>query len=731
MRSVDSTCGAMREQRPLCAVFVSGTGTDVGKTVFTAALLRALRLAGVAVQAVKPVQTGVPAGEEYAARQADAPVYTAAVADLPPVPGLAPAAVLRCFSLPASPHLAAAREGKGLEAAELARDILKHWDSLNGVAELLLLEGAGGLCVPLNEREDMLDLMAALDLPVLLVGGNSLGALNHALLSLVALRDRGLGLAALALIPTQPAAEGAPDEDEACILADNPRILRARLAQSGCDAPVLELPRLAHLDGTAWQRLAVELSPLAEELRHRIERVRGEAAAELVARDHGAVWHPYASAVELPPLCVARRSHDNRIVLADGRELIDGMSSWWAAAHGYNHPRLLTALRSQAGRMPHVMFGGLTHTPAVDLAERMLTYVPRGLERVFFADAGSVAVEVALKMALQYQQGRGERRRTRFLTPRGGYHGDTLGAMSVCDPVTGMHSLFAGLLPQQIFVERPSCRFDAPFDPASLDDVRRALEQHGEETAAVILEPVVQGAGGMWFYHPDYLRGLAEICRGAGALLVFDEIATGFGRTGKFFAAEWAGVTPDILCCGKALTGGMLSLAATACTGDVAREICRKGRVFMHGPTFMANALACAVACAALDILDENHWREQVADLETAMRQGLEPCRRLPGVTDVRVLGGIGVVEMEQAVNTAVMQTCFVEQGVWIRPFNRLIYLMPPYPTPATDVARLCAAVEKVLRHVGYAGRRYLTHACPDAGGLIWREAAVRAGPGR
>ena len=402
--------------------------------------------------------------------------------------------------------------------------------------------------------------------------------------------------------------------------------------------------------------------------------------------------------MELPPLCAARRSHDNRIVLADGRELIDGMSSWWAAAHGYNHPRLLAALRSQAGRMPHVMFGGLTHAPAVELAERLLAHMPRGLERVFFADSGSVAVEVALKMALQYQQGRGETRRTRFLTPRGGYHGDTLGAMSVCDPVTGMHSLFAGLLPRQIFMERPSCRFDAPFDPASLDDARRALEQHGKEIAAVILEPVVQGAGGMWFYHPDYLRGLAELCRGAGTLLIFDEIATGFGRTGKFFAAEWAGVTPDILCCGKALTGGMLTLAATACTGDVAREICREGRVFMHGPTFMANALACAVAGAALDILDENRWQGQVAGLETAMRQGLEPCRQLPGVADVRVLGGIGVVEMEQAVNTAALQTCFVEQGVWIRPFNRLIYLMPPYPSPATDVARLCAAVEEALR---------------------------------
>ncbi|WP_291447490.1 adenosylmethionine--8-amino-7-oxononanoate transaminase [Desulfovibrio sp.] len=694
----DAASGRGVSRRPLCAVFVSGSGTDVGKTVVTAALLRALRLAGVAAQAVKPVQTGVRAGDEYAAPQADAPVYAAAVSDLTPLPELAPAAVLRCFSLPASPHLAAAREGERLEAAELARTILKHWESLDGAADILLLEGAGGLCVPLNEREDMLDLMAALDLPVLLVGGNGLGTLNHTLLSLAALRDRGLPLCALALIPTRSAAEGAPNDEEACILADNPQILRARLAQAGCGAPVLELPRLERLDGVSWQILSAGLVPLVEELRRLEEQARGPRVPDLVERDHGAVWHPYASAVRLPPLCAVRRSHDNRIVLTDGRELIDGMSSWWAAAHGYNHPRLVSALRLQAGRMPHLMFGGLTHAPAVALAERLLCRMPYGLERVFFADSGSVAVEVALKMALQYQQGRGGTRRTRFLTPRGGYHGDTLGAMSVCDPVTGMHSLFAGLLPRQIFMERPSCRFDAPFDPACLDDARCQLERHGKEIAAVILEPVVQGAGGMWFYHPDYLRGLADLCRKAGALLIFDEIATGFGRTGRFFAAEWAGITPDILCCGKALTGGMLTLAATACTGEVAQGICREGRVFMHGPTFMANALACAVAGAALDILDENRWQAQVAGLETAMRQGLEPCRHLPGVEDVRVLGGIGVVETERPVNTAALQACFVEQGVWIRPFNRLIYLMPPYVSPTEDVIRLCAAVETALR---------------------------------
>ena len=347
--------------------------------------------------------------------------------------------------------------------------------------------------------------------------------------------------------------------------------------------------------------------------------------------------------------------------------------------------------------MPHVMFGGLTHEPAVALAEKLLQLMPDGLERVFFADSGSVAVEVALKMALQYQQGRGETRRTRFLTPRGGYHGDTFGAMSVCDPVTGMHSLFTAMLPRQIFMERPGCRFDQPFDPASLDDARRSFAEHGAEIAAVILEPVVQGAGGMWFYHPQYLLGLAQLCRDAGALLIFDEIATGFGRTGKMFAAEWAGLSPDILCCGKALTGGVLTLAATACTGDVAQGICGGGNVFMHGPTFMANALACAVACASLELLDEEGWRQRVALLEDGLRKGLAPCAGLPGVADVRVLGGIGVVETREPVNTQALQRYFVEHGVWIRPFNRLVYLMPPYISPAEDVERLCSVVAGAL----------------------------------
>ncbi len=692
-----------QEARPLRGIFVAGSGTDVGKTVCTGALLRCLRQENVAVQAVKPVQTGVRVDDVASSPLSDAFVYAKAMQGIKSMQGLQPSAVLHCFELPASPHLAAAKENKRLSCRILREDILAHWRAVP--ARALLLEGAGGLRVPLNDDEDMLDLMSMLGLPVLLAGGNYLGGLNHILLSVEALRHHGLVLAGVALTPTADPAMNCPGVDVAGLLADNARILRKKLEGMDCDAPVVELPRLEKLDWSGWERLTDLLRPIALQMAQRwSEKSQGSLELleqeRLIQRDRKTVWHPYASATDVPPLNAVSRTFANRMVLADGKELVDGMSSWWAAIHGYNHPRLLDALHSQAGRMPHVMFGGLTHEPAVALAERLLELMPDGLDRVFFADSGSVAVEVALKMALQYQQSRGETQRTRFLAPRGGYHGDTIGAMSVCDPVTGMHSLFSGMLPRQLFMARPSCRFDQPFDPACLDDARRMFAEHGKELAAVILEPVVQGAGGMWFYHPEYLRELARLCQQADTLLIFDEIATGFGRTGKMFAAAWAEVSPDILCCGKGLTGGMLTLAATACSRQVAEGICRDDGVFMHGPTFMANALACAVAEASLDLLASGDWRKQVDDIELGLREGLAGCQGLPDVIDVRVLGAIGVVEMRDPVNTRALQQFFVEHGVWLRPFNHLIYLMPPYVTPVEDVAQLCAAVEKAL-HMG------------------------------
>ncbi|MBK7952203.1 MAG: adenosylmethionine--8-amino-7-oxononanoate transaminase [Deltaproteobacteria bacterium] len=421
----------------------------------------------------------------------------------------------------------------------------------------------------------------------------------------------------------------------------------------------------------------------------------------LVERDRRRVWHPYAGA-EASPLFEVESVSGVKIRLADGRELVDGMSSWWSAIHGYRHPHIEAAVKRQLERLPHVMFGGLTHEPAVRLCERLVERAPTGLERVFLSDSGSVAVEVAIKMALQFWQARGRPERRRLLALRGGYHGDTFGAMAVCDPVTGMHGLFASVLPAHVFAERPARRFGESCGPAELDELTRLVDAHRGELAAVILEPIVQGAGGMWFYSADYLRHLRALCDDAGILLIADEIATGFGRTGRLFACEHAGIAPDILCVGKALTGGTLTLAATLASGEVCRALSSGDPgVFMHGPTFMGNALACAAAHASLDLLDAGAWTGQVAGIERALASGLEPCRALPAVADVRVLGGIGVVELRAPVDMERVEPAFVEQGIWIRPFGRLVYTMPPYVIGEADLTRLTDGICAVVSTLG------------------------------
>jgi adenosylmethionine-8-amino-7-oxononanoate aminotransferase len=391
-----------------------------------------------------------------------------------------------------------------------------------------------------------------------------------------------------------------------------------------------------------------------------------------------------------------------RLRLADGRELIDGMSSWWCAIHGYSHPRLDAAVREQLERMAHVMFGGLTHEPAVRLAERLVEIAPVGLERVFFADSGSVSVEVAIKMALQYQLAVGWPERKRLFTVRGGYHGDTFGAMAVCDPVGGMHSLFTGVLPEHIFAERPPDGFEAPLDADWADRVGSLLAAHAHELAAVIVEPVVQGAGGMRFHSPTCVALLRRLCDEHGLLLILDEIATGFGRTGAMFASEHAGVSPDVMCVGKALTGGYLTLAATLCTAEVAEAISAgEGGALMHGPTFMANPLACSVALASLELLAEGSWGEDVARIEAGLREGLGPVGELSGVLDVRVLGAIGVVQTQEEVDVAAATSAAVDHGVWLRPFRDLIYTMPPYLIEDEDLARVGAAIASAARVSG------------------------------
>jgi len=422
----------------------------------------------------------------------------------------------------------------------------------------------------------------------------------------------------------------------------------------------------------------------------------------LLQRDRAHIWHPYSAMNSDQPLYPVVSAEGVRLKLQDGRELIDGMSSWWCAIHGYNHPAMNQALGSQLADMAHVMFGGLTHPPAVALAEKLVALTPDALQTVFFSDSGSVAVEVAMKMAIQYWHASGQPGKQHFLTIRGGYHGDTFGAMSVCDPVTGMHGLFSEVLTQQFFVDTPACRFGHPCAETDAEPLLQQLEQQGDRIAAIILEPIVQGAGGMRFYSADYLRKVRVLCDRFNVLLIHDEIATGFGRTGKLFACEHAGVTPDIMCVGKALTGGYLSLAATLTTIDVSDTISNGDPgLFMHGPTFMANPLACAAALASIDLLTNSPWQRRIADIEQALVTGLEPCSDFSWVSDVRVLGAIGVVELAKPVDMRLVLPQFVEAGVWVRPFGKLVYLMPPYITGASDLQQLTAAVVKVVDGCG------------------------------
>ena len=740
---------------------ITATGTDAGKTCITAGLLQHFANLYPNGCIIKPVQTGCSSPQDT-----DAFFWKKIAQNTQYPPHIAS---LETFKLASSPHLAALEEQKNIQIATLFTKFKKECKCYDWT----LTEGAGGLFVPLNEKELLIDFFALLNQPIILVINNKLGCINEALLSIEALKIRNLPLLGLIFNEPTPCA----NEDEKKIRTDNIHIIKKLtqvpilastpyITDSYLSVPFMQkltdalkdisfsknydflynnnnplsctndtipsdtlssfspkhlssLNDNCHTDNYGIhsrkdkaQNASINYSCTEDSCtedsctedfyleNHHTEdsfinallskRPSDEHIKNMQDFDKDHLWHPYTSMSAPLTSYTVLGTTGTHIYLEDGTPLIEGMSSWWCAVHGYNHPKLNKAIHEQVEIMSHVMFGGINHLAASELGKKLLEIVPSNLEHIFLSDSGSISVEVALKMALQYQVAMGKKEKNRFLTVKGGYHGDSFGAMSVCDPENGMHHLFQGFIPSQFFVERPSCGFYEPFNEGSTNDLEACFKENAHKISACIIEPVLQGAGGMWMYHPLYLKKLRELCTQYDVLLILDEIATGFGRTGKMFACEWAGIQPDILCIGKALTGGYMSLAATLCTKEIAYGISSGENVFMHGPTFMGNPLACSVALASIELLLESSWQENVLRIEQILKEELLPAKNLASVKDVRILGAVGVLEMKKILPQAVLQEFFVQHGVWIRPFGTLLYIMPPYIMPATELKKLC-----------------------------------------
>jgi len=638
--------------------FITATNTEVGKTFVTAALLQAGLDNAIDTVAIKPIQSGC---ENGAAPDVNEYAKVNPQNNFPPQYALA---------YPSSPYYAAQKEHITIDM----HAVKAYCDTFLQRHALSLIEGAGGMLVPLTEHDMICDLVKMLDVPVILVCKNELGVLNQILLNLELCKYNGIDVACIVLNFHDP-------HDEIC--ASNVDYLKSVFKGAVICVPKMNSPQ----EASAYFHQFITA--------HRPERDNID-----IAFDTEHLLHPYTSALHPLKTYGVTFAKGNYIYTDEG-SLLDGMSSWWCAYQGYNRKALNDAAITQLNRFSHVMFAGLTHAPAIDLGKKLLSILPKGMEHIFYCDSGSVSVEVALKMALQYQQNKNPQK-TKIATISGGYHGDTFGAMSVCDPISGMHFLFKDMLAQQIFLPRPSQTFSGEFDESARGEMKRIIDAHRHEIAAIIVEPIVQGAGGMWFYHKEYLRFFRQICDANDMLLIFDEIATGFGRTGELFACELAQVTPDIMCVGKAVTAGYMSFAAVSANKKTVNGICEHNSAFMHGPTFMANPLACAIAAKNIELLLDSDFKVQVKRIEQCLASELRKCAEFDAVRDVRVLGAIGVVELTQKVDVQKAQTFFVRQGVWIRPFSNYIYIMPPFTVTQDELKKLCTAIYEAVKQHQY-----------------------------